>query len=228
MTAQANPSKAEGIPEGTSGQPRHDHLSALAARLVTWCGTCVDYYQAAALYEELSALSEAELQRRGLSRATLGRDVCAVCDRSGKRVASPSDVPRHRQRGEEAIVEGGPLGLYLRGWSEANPAKIIDATADGYDFYDPLVGRFSRRTLTQYFALLRARFSVGRAVRWPELAFNLRGPMQNQTSETSYQFWREAPMLGLTGASSIAMTPAGIVTETVTYDLNIACDWLRR
>ena len=35
-------------------------------------------------------------------------------------------------------------------------------------------------------------------------------------------------MLGLTGASSIAMTPAGIVAETVTYDLNIACDWLRR
>jgi len=227
MTAQANPYKAEGIPEGTSGQPRHDHLSALAGRLVAWCGTCVDYYQAAAFYEELSALSDAELQRRGLSRATLGRDVCAACGRSG-RFASPSHVPRHRQRGEEAIVEGGPLGLYLRGWSEANPAKIIDATADGYDFYDPLVGRFSRRTLTQYFALLRARFSVGRAVRWPELAFNLRGPIQNQTSETSYQFWREAPMLGLTGASSIATTPAGIVTETVTYDLNISCDWLRR
>ena len=135
---------------------------------------------------------------------------------------------RGGQRGEQAIAEGGPLGLYLRGWSEADPAKIIDATADGYDFYDPLVGRFSRHTLAQYFALLRARFSVGRAVRWPELAFNLRGPMQNRSSEVSYQFWREAPMLGLTGASSIAMTPAGIVAETVTYDLNIACDWLRR
>ena len=84
MTAQANPYKAEGIPEGTLGQPRHDHLSALAARLVTWCGTCVDYYQAAAFYEELSALSDAELQRRGLSRATLARDVCTACDRSGK------------------------------------------------------------------------------------------------------------------------------------------------
>ena len=126
------------------------------------------------------------------------------------------------------MVEGGPLGLYLRGWSEADPAKIIDATADGYSFCDPLVGRFSRHTLAQYFALLRARFSVGRATRWPELAFNLRGPMQNRTSEASYQFWREAPMLGLTGASSIAMTQAGIVAETVTYDLNIACDWLRR
>ena len=228
MTAQANPSKAEGIPQGTSGQPRHDHLSALAARLVTWCGTCVDYYQAATFYEELSALSDAELQRRGLSRATLGRDVCAACDRSGKRFTPRLDDPRGPQRGEQAIAEGGRLGLYLRGWSEADPAKIIDATADGYDFYDPLVGRFSRHTLAQYFALLRARFSVGRAVRWPELAFNLRGPMESRTSEASYQFWREAPMLGLTGASSIAMTPAGIVAETVTYDLNIACDWLRR
>ena len=105
---------------------------------------------------------------------------------------------------------------------------IIEATAEGYDFYDPFVGRFARHTLTQYFALLRARFSVGRVIRWPELAFNLRGPMQSTTSEARHQYWREAPMLGLTGASSIAMTHAGVVSETVTYDLNIACDWLRR
>jgi hypothetical protein len=48
--------------------------------LVTWCETCADYYEAAALYEELSALCDAELQRRGLSRATLARSVCTACD----------------------------------------------------------------------------------------------------------------------------------------------------
>jgi hypothetical protein len=132
------------------------------------------------------------------------------------------------RRDEQVIGEDGRLGLYMRGWSEADPTKIIEATAEGYDFYDPFVGRFSRHTLTQYFALLRARFSVGRVIRWPELAFNLRGPMQSTTSEARHQYWRDAPMLGLTGASSIAMTHAGVVSEIVTYDLNIACDWLRR
>ena len=38
--------------------------------------TCVDYYAAAATYEQLARLSDFELHRRGLSRATLGRDVC--------------------------------------------------------------------------------------------------------------------------------------------------------
>jgi hypothetical protein len=40
-----------------------------------------DYYAAAARYEELSRLSDAELRRRGLSRATLARDVLAAWNR---------------------------------------------------------------------------------------------------------------------------------------------------
>ena len=85
MTAQANPSPAEEAHHDASGLSRNDRLGALAAYLATWCETCADYYEAAALYEELSALSDAELQRRGLSRATLGRHVCTACDRSGGR-----------------------------------------------------------------------------------------------------------------------------------------------
>ena len=228
MTAQATPSKGGGVPQHTLAQPRSTRLGVLVAHLATWCETCTDYYNAAATFEELSALSDAELERRGLSRATLARDVCTACDRSGKHPRSGLHVTGGGRRDEQVIGEDGRLGLYMRGWSEADPTKIIEATAEGYDFYDPFVGRFSRHTLTQYFALLRARFSVGRVIRWPELAFNLRGPMQSRTSEACHQYWREAPMLGLTGASSIAMTHAGVVSETVTYDLNIACDWLRR
>jgi hypothetical protein len=41
-----------------------------------------DYYAAATLYEELSRLSDAELHRRGLSRDTLARDVCASSQRA--------------------------------------------------------------------------------------------------------------------------------------------------
>jgi hypothetical protein len=39
-------------------------------------------HAAAAMYEQLSALSDAELSRRGLSRAHLAQDVRAACDRS--------------------------------------------------------------------------------------------------------------------------------------------------
>jgi len=56
-------------------------IRSLGGRIATWIDTCADYYAAAAMYEQLSsALSDAELMRRGLSRATLARDVRAVCD----------------------------------------------------------------------------------------------------------------------------------------------------
>jgi hypothetical protein len=51
-------------------------------RIATWATTCADYYAAAAMYEQLSRLSNAELERRGLNRATLARDVGDTCDRT--------------------------------------------------------------------------------------------------------------------------------------------------
>lgn len=57
-------------------------LAALKAHVVAWLQTCADYYRAASLYDELSALSDAELRRRGLNRATLGWDVCQASDRA--------------------------------------------------------------------------------------------------------------------------------------------------
>jgi hypothetical protein len=48
-----------------------------------WIADCIEvmanHHAAAAKYEELSRLPDAELQRRGLSRATLARDVLAAC-----------------------------------------------------------------------------------------------------------------------------------------------------
>ena len=58
-----------------------DWIRCVARRIVAWADTCADYYAAAAMYEQLSRLSDAELARRGLSRATLARDVRAACDR---------------------------------------------------------------------------------------------------------------------------------------------------
>lgn len=54
-------------------------LSKLRAHVVVWLQTCADYYEAAAIFDQLSRLSNAELSCRGLSRATLARDVCEAC-----------------------------------------------------------------------------------------------------------------------------------------------------
>lgn len=78
---------------------------------------------------------------------------------------------------ERLLVANSMLSHYLEGWAEADPAKVADATAEDYVFYDPLVGRYSKQTLPQYFALLRSRFVVAGAARSQDLAFTLRGPM---------------------------------------------------
>jgi len=56
-------------------------ISSFCRRRADWMATAADYYTAAAVYEHLSRLSDAELQRRGLSRADLARAVCAACER---------------------------------------------------------------------------------------------------------------------------------------------------
>jgi hypothetical protein len=60
-------------------------LSTLKAQVGAWLQTCADYYEAAARFDQLSRLSDAELSRRGLSRATLARDVCEACDSTAPR-----------------------------------------------------------------------------------------------------------------------------------------------
>ena len=46
----------------------------------SWLRTCANYWAAASLYDSLRGLSDAELHRRGLSRATLAQDVFRSCD----------------------------------------------------------------------------------------------------------------------------------------------------
>ena len=59
-----------------------NRVSSVGARIADGLATAADYYTAAAVYEQLSRLSDAELQRRGLSRATLASDICQACDRA--------------------------------------------------------------------------------------------------------------------------------------------------
>lgn len=66
------------------------HLSSLGRRILDAIGAVADYSAAAALYEQLSALSDAELARRGLSRGTLARDICEARDPTASRRRIPA------------------------------------------------------------------------------------------------------------------------------------------
>jgi hypothetical protein len=55
-------------------------LSSMVKSIGDYINMMVDFYAAAAIYEQLNRLSDAELYRRGLSRDTLARDVGARCD----------------------------------------------------------------------------------------------------------------------------------------------------
>ena len=79
MTVQARLPLATGDPLGMPRPSVGARLDALKSHLAAWAETCADYYQAAAHYDRLSGLCDAELRRRGLSRATLAQDVCAGC-----------------------------------------------------------------------------------------------------------------------------------------------------
>lgn len=69
------------LSDASTGATGQLSLASLWSRIAVWVRTCTDYYDAAAAYEQLSRLSNAELQRRGLSRETLAREVCEACER---------------------------------------------------------------------------------------------------------------------------------------------------
>ena len=76
------PAASDGRRSGVSVVSFLGVVQSLGWRVAVWVRTCADYHAAAAMYEQRSGLSDAELQRRGLSRANLGRDACAACDRA--------------------------------------------------------------------------------------------------------------------------------------------------
>jgi hypothetical protein len=128
----------------------------------------------------------------------------------------------------EASTWRDQLDRYLDGWAEVNPAKIFGATAHEYRFDDPLVGLFSRWSFPAYFECLQARFACTGVVATQDLAFSVRGPMGESPRLGRLTFFREAPLLGLTGVTLITIGERGVIAETVAYDLNPALDVLRK
>ena len=88
MTTHDQTLATEALAASERTQTLSDWIRCAGRRIVTWADTCADYYAAATMYEQLSALSDTELARRELSRATLAHDVRAVCDRDSNPVTA--------------------------------------------------------------------------------------------------------------------------------------------
>lgn len=73
MTTQLLPSDV--VAEDGSINRLSERLKSAWGSVVAWVETCAEYRAAAAIYEQLTALSDAELARRGLSRSTLAHHV---------------------------------------------------------------------------------------------------------------------------------------------------------
>jgi hypothetical protein len=72
----------DAVPPAKGVAPLFDLIKSRAGFFIAWLNAYVDYYAAAAIYEQLSKLSDVELHMRGLSRDTLSRDVFQSCDRT--------------------------------------------------------------------------------------------------------------------------------------------------
>jgi len=137
MTAHDQSSSSD-IVDGSLPRPSvFKSMTRLRTAVVGWIGTAANYYAAAALYEQLSGLSDSELKRRGLSRANLAHDVLAACDDVGSSgsTVSPMDSMlrtgpnrRHVQICQDPPDSARPAQLppggQLLGDGTAAPAKM--------------------------------------------------------------------------------------------------------
>jgi hypothetical protein len=72
--------EVDALPSTNMAASLSNSVKKLMQRVKLWANAYADYSAAAAMYEDLSGLSNAELQKRGLSRDTLAWDVCQSCD----------------------------------------------------------------------------------------------------------------------------------------------------
>ncbi|KAB2912247.1 MAG: hypothetical protein F9K29_19855 [Hyphomicrobiaceae bacterium] len=67
---------------GRTRAPHTSWLGSVQARFARLFNRCADDYAAAAAYDDLCRLSDAQLRRRGLSRDILARDLSGWRDRA--------------------------------------------------------------------------------------------------------------------------------------------------
>ncbi|MFM9848526.1 MAG: hypothetical protein ACKVP3_15355 [Hyphomicrobiaceae bacterium] len=83
MTTNAVPTHADTF--NHQGLSITGFIKPVAEHISAWINTCADYWAAAATYEQLSRLSDADLHHRGLSRMNLARDICTSFENARNR-----------------------------------------------------------------------------------------------------------------------------------------------
>lgn len=73
--------QAAGNPIGCALSQSRDEARRLGARVLAFLTVCADAYAATTLYQELSRLSDAELERRGIPRGNLHRHIFGAVTR---------------------------------------------------------------------------------------------------------------------------------------------------
>jgi hypothetical protein len=101
MTAHDQSSSSDIVDGSLPRSSVFKSMTRLRTAVVGWIGTAANYYAAAALYEQLSGLSDSELKRRGLSRANLAHDVLAACDDVGSSGSTVSPMVSMLRRTEQ-------------------------------------------------------------------------------------------------------------------------------
>jgi hypothetical protein len=85
MTANSQLFATDALAADGTSAPAPGWIKSFGQRIVVWVDSCADYLADAAIYQQLSALSDGELARRGLSRGTLAHDLRAACVRNTER-----------------------------------------------------------------------------------------------------------------------------------------------
>jgi hypothetical protein len=78
MTTNSQLVTSDALPAGQASTTLPGWIGSIGRRTMAWVDGCADRFAAAAIYQQLSALSDGELARRGLSRATLAHDLHAA------------------------------------------------------------------------------------------------------------------------------------------------------
>jgi hypothetical protein len=109
MTTQAKHSPSDTELLDTSRLSLSTRFGAFMTYLAAWIETCAAYYKAAALYDQVSGLSDAELHRRGLSRLGKTRKLFRSEQRCSGKQETPAFVAQRRRRLPSSRVWRTPL-----------------------------------------------------------------------------------------------------------------------
>ena len=116
------------------------------------------------------------------------------------------------------MAAGEHLGRYAEGWTKGDAEIILSATADGFTFDDPNVGKVSTDGFAQYLAGVQVDVKQLTGGSLPDPYMQLTEVVTQEADGvlTAWCWW-EVPGADLKGSGLIKVTDAGVQSEVITY-----------